>query len=314
MSRSASPTSSISIHDAIAANRRNTNLLMGGFVLTVGVVVFAAGVVLGLPPDVSGIVAAVGAGISVVIAWLLYRSSDSIVLGISEAKQVTREQYPELFRTVENLCIGAGLPMPKVYVIQDGAINAFATGRDPHHASIAVTTGLLQKTEKLELEGVIGHELSHVGNYDTRLMMVTAVLVGLIAILVDVMLRMTWYGAGARKRYKGKGEGGAGVLLLIGAIVALVLAPIVARLIQLAVSRQREYLADASSALLTRYPAGLAGALEKISKDDDPLDVATKGTAHLFIADPFKGNESSLNSLFQTHPPIAERIARLRAM
>lgn len=314
MSRSASPPSSISIHDAIAANRRSTNLLMGGFVVLVAVVVFAVGIVLGLPPDVAGIVAAVGAGISLVIAWLLYRSSDSIVLGISEARQATREKYPELFRTVENLCIGAGLPMPKVYVIQDGAINAFATGRDPKHASIAVTTGLLQKTEKLELEGVIGHELSHIGNYDTRLMMVTAVMVGLIAILVDVMLRMTWYGAGARKRYKGKGEGGAGAILLIGAIVALVLAPIVARLIQLAVSRQREYLADASSALLTRYPAGLAGALEKISHDNDPLDVATKGTAHLFIADPFKGNESSLNSLFKTHPPVEDRIARLRAM
>jgi heat shock protein HtpX len=204
--------------------------------------------------------------------------------------------------------------MPKVYVIQDGAINAFATGRDPQHASIAVTTGLLQKTEKLELEGVIAHELSHIGNYDTRLMMVTAVLVGLIAILVDVMLRFTWYGAGHRKRYKGKGEGGAGAIVLIVAIVALVLAPIVSRFIQLAVSRQREYLADASSALLTRYPAGLAGALEKISKDDDPLDVATKGTAHLFIANPFKGNESSLNSLFQTHPLIEDRIARLRGM
>ena len=244
----------------------------------------------------------------------LFRFADSLVLGISEAKEADRQQYLELYRTVENLCIGAGLPMPRVYVIDDSAPNAFATGRDPQHASIAVTKGLLQKMNKLELEGVIGHELSHIGNYDTRLMVISAVLIGFIAIVVDVFLRYTWYGAGTRRRYKGQGEGAGGAILLVLAIVAIVLAPIVARMLQLAISRQREYLADASSALLTRYPEGLAKALEKIDHDTEPLEIATKGTAPLFITNPLKGHESALNNLFETHPPIAERVARLRAM
>jgi len=204
--------------------------------------------------------------------------------------------------------------MPKVYVIKEGAPNAFATGRDPKHASIAVTTGLLEKLNKLELEGVVAHELSHVRDYDTRLMLIAAVAVGLIAILVDVFLRFTWYGAGARGRYRGKGEDAGGAILLVVAVIAAVVAPIVAKVIQMSISRQREYMADASGALLTRYPEGLASALEKISGDKDPLDVSTKGTAHLWIAEPFKGQESGFNSMFDTHPPIQERIRRLRAM
>jgi heat shock protein HtpX len=203
-----------------------------------------------------------------------------------------------------------------VYVIKEGSPNAFATGRDPQHASIAVTTGLLEKMNKLELEGVIAHELSHIRNYDIRLMLVAVVTVGLIAIMADVLLRFTWYGAGARSRYRGKGENAGGVILLGLGILAAILAPLVARIIQMALSRQREYLADASGALLTRYPEGLASALEKIAKDPDPLDVSTKGTAHLWIAEPFKGqrNEVKAAGLYDTHPPIQNRIERLRSM
>jgi heat shock protein HtpX len=258
--------------------------------------------------------AGLAALVSLAVAWWAYRSGDSIVLRLSEARPATRESHTALYRTVENLCIGAGLPMPKVYVIDDGAPNAFATGRDPQHASIAVTTGLLQKMKPLELEGVIAHELSHIRNLDIRLMMMTAVLVGLIAVLVDVALRSTWFGAGSRRRYKGKGEDAGGMVLLIASIIIMVLAPIIAKLIQLAVSRQREYLADASGALLTRYPVGLADALEKISGDPDPLDVATKGTEHLYIVNPLKAHASSMNDLFSTHPPLEDRVARLRAM
>jgi heat shock protein HtpX len=307
-------TGTLNIYTAIAANRRRTAFLVLGFVLLVGVVVELAGLGLGLPVVPASIVAGVAIAVSLLLAFWIYRSSDSIVLGISEARQVKKEQHPELFRTVENLCIGAGLPMPKVYIIDDSAPNAFATGTDPKHASIAVTSGLLKKLDRLELEGVVAHELSHIGNFDTRLMVMTAILVGFIAIIVDVFLRFTWYGAGSRNRYKGKGENAGGAVLLILAIVAMILAPIIARMIQFAISRQREYLADASAALLTRYPEGLARALEKISSDKDPLEVATKGTAHLYITNPFKGQESLTNDMFSTHPPIKERVARLRAM
>jgi len=314
MSESPSVTSALNIYSAIAANRRKTILFVGAFVLVVAVVVEAFGVILGLPLVPASIVAGVTAVIAIIASYVAYRSGDSVVLRMSEAKPASRETHLQLFRTVENLCIGAGMPLPRIYVIEDGATNAFATGRDPEHASIAVTTGLLAKLEPLELEGVIAHELSHIRNCDIRLMMMTAVMVGLIAILVDVALRATWYGAGSRGRYRGKGEGKGGAVLLVIAVIALVLAPIIAKLIQLAVSRQREYLADASGALLTRYPPGLAGALEKISTDDDPLDAATKGTEHLYIANPFRHNESRLNSMFSTHPPIEDRIVRLKLM
>jgi heat shock protein HtpX len=314
MSRSSSPTSSLNIYAAIEENRRKTALFIGAFVLLIGVISFAVGIVLGLPVAPSGIVALVFTGIALALALWIYRASDNIVLSISEAREAKRQEHLDLYRTVENIAIAAGIPAPKVYVINDTAPNAFATGRDPSHATVAVTTGLLQKLNKLELEGVVAHEISHIRNYDTRLMVMTAVFVGFIAVMTDVMLRYTWYGAGHRTRYKGKGEGSAGVILLVLAIIALVLAPIAAKLIQLAISRQREYLADASGALLTRYPAGLASALEKITKDKEPLEVATKGTAHLYIANPMKAQESAMNNLFATHPPIQERIARLQAM
>jgi heat shock protein HtpX len=215
---------------------------------------------------------------------------------------------------VENLCIGAGLPMPRVFVVEDSAPNAFATGRDPGSASVAATRGLLDKLDKRELEGVIAHELSHVGNYDVRLMTLLAVGVGLIALVADLMLRFTWYGAGARGSNRGRGGGAAGAIILIVALLFIILAPIVASVMRLAVSRRREYLADASGAMLCRNPDALADALEKISADPEPLETANKGTAHLYICNPLHEHQSFLNNLFSTHPPIAERVRLLRAM
>jgi heat shock protein HtpX len=298
------------VYDRIGQNRRNTWLLLLTFVLLVGGFVFAMGIILGLPYPIAPIIV-----IPVIIfALFSYYSSTRITLAISRAHEVTREEEPELFRTVENLCIGAGLPMPKVYVIEDGSPNAFATGRDPDHAVVCVTRGLLQKMDHLELEGVIAHELSHIGNYDIRLMTVVVVLVGVIALLADFMLRLTIWGAGGRSHNRGRDGGYVTLIIYAVAIIAIILTPIAAQLIKLALSRQREYLADASAAELTRYPEGLARALEKIAADTDPLEEANKATAHLYIANPLHEHSSFLNNLFSTHPPVEERIAILRAM
>ncbi len=298
------------VYDRIGQNQRDTFLLLLAFVALVAGMSIAVGIILGLPYPYAPLL---------IIPFLLfalfsYYSSSRVALAISQAHRVTKEEEPELFRTVENLCIGAGLPMPEVYVIEDGSPNAFATGRDPQHAAIAVTRGLLQKLDHLELEGVIAHELSHIGNYDIRIMTIVVVLVGLVALMADFMLRLTLFGAGRRRTSRGRG-GGGGALIIYGiALVGVILAPIAAQIIRLAISRQREYLADASGALLTRYPEGLARALEKISADPDPLEVANKATAHLYINNPLHEHKSFLNNLFSTHPPIKERIQRLRAM
>lgn len=256
--------------------------------------------------------------IATVQALVSYYYSDSITLAVSGAKEVPRkEPFLELHRIVENLAITAGLAKPKIYLIDDSAPNAFATGRDPKHASIAVTSGLLEKLNKTELEGVIAHELSHVGNYDIRLMTVVVVLVGVIALLSDFFLRWTWFGG--RKRSDGDSGGQIQLILFIIAIVMAILAPLAATLIQLAISRKREFLADASGSLLTRYPEGLASALEKISKDREPLEAANKATAHLYIENPFRenvdqGSRGWLAGLFDTHPPVEERIKKLKGM
>ncbi|MDP3973706.1 MAG: M48 family metallopeptidase [Candidatus Daviesbacteria bacterium] len=244
-----------------------------------------------------------------IMNFVSYFWSDKIVLGVSGAKPIKKEGNPQVYRTVENLCIAAGLPTPKIYIIDDTATNAFATGRDPKHAAIAFTKGILQKLNKQELEGVTAHELSHVGSRDTLVMAVVSVLVGTIALLSDFFMRSMWYGSRDR-------EGRGNQLFVILAIVAAILAPIVATLIQLAVSRRREFLADASGVLLTRYPSGLASALQKISSDREPLEVANRGTAHLYIANPFKGQEAKqwLAGLFNTHPPIEARIKALQEM
>jgi heat shock protein HtpX len=298
------------IYDRIGANRRNTWLLMVAFLLLIFGFAVAIGIFLGMPPAFSPIVAVP----LVIFALFSFYASPGITLAISQAHEVTKEDEPELFRTVENLCIGAGLPMPKVYVIEDGAPNAFATGRDPEHAVVCVTRGLLNKLDHLELEGVIAHELSHVGNYDIRLMTIVVVLVGLVALMADLMLRLTFFGAGRRSSNRDRGGGAGFAIIYVIALVGIVLTPIAAQLIKFAISRQREYLADSSAALLTRYPEGLARALEKISGDNDPLEAANKATAHLYIVNPLIEHSSFLNGLFDTHPPIQERIRILRAM
>lgn len=253
-------------------------------------------------------------GISLIMAGIMnfisYYFSDKIVLGISGAKPIEKKDNPEIYRLVENLCIASGLPLPKIYILEDSAPNAFATGRDPKHAAIAFTTGILAKLNKQELEGVTAHELSHVGNRDTLVMTVVSVLVGTIALLSDFFLRSMWYGGRDREDNK------SGAIFMVIAIAAAILAPIVATLIQLAVSRRREYLADASGVLLTRYPEGLAKALLKISGDKELLEAANRGTAHLYIVNPLKGREALgwFAGLFNTHPPIEARVKALKEM
>ncbi len=249
---------------------------------------------------------------AVVMNVVAYWNSDKIALAMSGAKSAVRENNLGLYRIIENLTITAGLPMPRVFIIDSLQINAFATGRDPKHAAIAVTEGALHRLDKSELEGVLAHELSHVGNRDILVSTVVVVLAGVVAILADWFFRMSfWGGLGKRNDRDNSGS----YIMLIGLVFAL-LAPLASTLIQLAVSRKREYLADASGVLLTRYPDGLAGALEKIAHDESQLRTATNATAHLFISSPFKGKEKTswLVRLFSTHPPIEDRIRILRGM
>ena len=242
---------------------------------------------------------------SIIMSFGSYWWSDKIVLAMSSAKEVTHEENMELYHLVENLCITAGLPAPKIYIIEDSAPNAFATGRDPEHGVICVTTGLLDKLEKIELEGVIAHELSHIGNRDILLSTVVVVLVGFVALIADWFRHWSFFGGGDDSDNRNP------VLMIVGILLSL-LAPLAAIMMQMAISRKRECLADASASLLTRYPEGLARALEKISSDQEPLEAANRATAHLYISNPFKGNKVS--KLFSTHPPIEERIAKLRGM
>ncbi|MEA2113652.1 MAG: M48 family metallopeptidase [Patescibacteria group bacterium] len=246
---------------------------------------------------------------SSLMSFTSYWYSDKIVLKISKAKEVKKSDNPELYRLVENLSITAGLPLPKIYIIGEMSPNAFATGRDPEHAVIAVTKGLLEKLEKSELEGVLAHEMSHIGNRDILLQTVVVVLVGIVALLSDWFLRWSIFG-GRRRSDNGGGQLGT-IMVVIGFILAI-LSPFIALLIQMAISRKREFLADANGALLTRYPEGLAKALEKISQDATPLKVANKATAHMYIANPFKGKK--VRKMFMTHPPVEERLKALRGM
>jgi len=242
-----------------------------------------------------------------------YWHSDKIVLALSRAKPIEKQDNPELYRLVENLCITAGLPLPKIYIIDSAQPNAFAAGRDAKHAVVAVTRGLLEKLERVELEGVIAHELSHIGNKDMLLQTIIVVLVGMVVIMTDFFFRIAFWGRmGGRSR-----EGGQiRLIMILIALILAILAPIFAQLIKLAISRKREYLADSSAAFLTRYPEGLAQALEKISADSNPLKTANDATSHLYIASPFRGKEKTswLHKLFMTHPPIGERIKALREM
>lgn len=290
------------IYTYIASNKRKSVLLLTFFVLFI----LTLGWLLGRISNDAPAFLTIAVVVAVVMSLVGYYQGDRIALWTTGAQPVTKEESPLLYRTVENLAITAGLPMPAVYVIPDESPNAFATGRDPKHASIAVTTGLLNILENEELEGVLAHEFSHIGNYDIRFLMLVTILVGVVAILSNIFTRSMFFG----RRRDSRSDAG-GILAIVG-IVLLILSPIIAQLIRLAVSRRREFLADASGALLTRYPEGLASALEKISNANKPLARVTGATAHLFIANPFGGR--SLSSLFSTHPPIEQRIRALREM
>jgi heat shock protein HtpX len=292
------------MYSAIDSNKRKSWLLLGASILLVA----GVGWLLDQYFGGNGGIVVIAVIYSLISALVTYYSGDKIALWTSGAKLIEKKDAEELYRLVENLCIAGGQPLPKIYVINDPAPNAFATGRDPEHASIAFTTGLLERLDRTELEGVTAHELSHVKNYDIRIMTIVAVLVGTITIMVDLFFRARWHGGSDRDRR-------AGMALLIVFILAIVLALVAANLIKLAVSRKREYLADASGALLTRYPEGLARALEKISSYAEPMHKAHSSTAHLFISNPFGSKASGfLAGLFSTHPPIAERIKILREM
>lgn len=302
----------MNIYSNISQNKWKTVLIMVLFVVFITTISFVFGQVIGESP--LGI-----AGLALVLSGFMsigsYYYSDKLVLATTGAHPVNEKDNPTLYHSLENIAIGAGMPMPKLYQIDDPSPNAFATGRDPNHAAVAVTTGLLSRLNKAEIEGVLAHELSHIKNYDTRLMAITTILVGFVSIIADLFMRNLWWGGNKRKDDSNSDARWQLLFLIVGIIFAL-LSPIVASLIQLAVSRKREFLADASGVLITRYPEGLASALEKIAADPIPIRNANNATAHLFISNPFKKEQTSkwLNSLFNTHPPMEERVKILRSM
>lgn len=247
-------------------------------------------------------------------SFFSYFFSDKIILGISGAKEASRKEFFDFYTVTENICMGQKIPMPKLYVIEDSAMNAFATGRNPDHAVVSVTTGLLSRLNRSEVEAVVAHELSHIKNYDALLMSIVSVLVGLIALLADWMMRMSFWG-GNRKR-DNDNNGQLGAIIAIIAVILAILSPIVAKLIQLAISRRREFLADASGVGMTKNPQGLIKALDKISQDREPLEAANNATAHLYISNPLKNAKGThaFAKLFNTHPPVSERIKALQEM
>ncbi|MCL5410544.1 MAG: zinc metalloprotease HtpX [Patescibacteria group bacterium] len=297
----------MTFYDQIASNKRKSVLFMGLFLIFVILLGWLFSQVFNSP-----IILWVAVIVSVVQAMVSYYSGDKIALSISGAREIQKKESPRLWNSVENLCITAGLPMPKVYIIDDPAPNAFATGRDPKHASIAVTSGLLDTMSDSELAGVLAHEISHINNYDIRLMTIIVVLVGVVAILSNFFLRSRMFGFGRRDNDNNGGQ--IQLILLIIAIVASILAPIAATLIQLSISRKREFLADSSGVSLTRYPDGLASALEKISEYKAPMKNASSATAHMYISNPLGKKQSYLSKIFSTHPPIEERVAALRKL
>jgi heat shock protein HtpX len=303
-----------SFYDQIAANRRNAFLLALLVVLILAALGFSVGYALTGDPTGAIGTTAFAIVIGLIMSLGSYFAGDQLVLATSGAREISQDAAPQLMNVVREMSIAANIPMPKVYVIDDTAPNAFATGRDPKHASIAVTTGLLEKLDREELQGVIGHELSHVRNLDIRFSLIVGVLVGSIALLSDFFLRFTFWGGARRGGRSREGGGGLQAIMLVVALVLAVLAPIAARLVQLAVSRQREYLADSSSVQITRNPYGLERALAKISADKEVLEVANRATQHLYFTNPIKKFEDRASGLFSTHPPIVERINRLRQL
>jgi len=292
-----------SLYTHADSNTRKTWFLITGFL----VFVIAVGWLFSYVLDSSAILY-VAIFLSITMSISSYWFSDKLVLSMAHAKLIENKDNPELYRLVENLCITAGLPVPKIYIIEEAQLNAFATGRDKNHAVVAVTRGLLRRLDKMELEGVIAHELSHIGNRDMLVSTVVVILVGVVSLLANFFLRISFLGGRDNDNKQ------AAVLMMVLGLVAAILAPIAATMIQLAISRKREFLADADGALLTRYPEGLASALEKISADVTPMKVANTATAHLYIDSPFNEKQDSnwFINLFQTHPPIEQRIKNLR--
>jgi heat shock protein HtpX len=301
-------------YNQIGANKRNSLLLALFVIFLFGVLGSAIGyAIAGSVPGAIGV-----AGVALLLGSLAavgsYFGGDSLVLSVSGAKEVDETSAPQLLNVVREMAIAANIPMPKVYVIDDTAPNAFATGRDPTHASVAITTGLLEKLDREELQGVMGHELSHVRNFDIRFATIVGVLVGSIALMADFFLRFTFWGGGRRSNNRDSGGGGLQAIMFVVAIVLSILAPIAARLVQLAVNRQREYLADASSIQITRNPYGLERALAKISTDTEVLEVANRATQHMYFTNPIKKFEERSSGLFSTHPATLDRINRLREL
>jgi heat shock protein HtpX len=296
------------MYDQISQNKRNSWLLV--IIITIFLVAlgYLVGEYWGKGYGYGGIIFAVI--IALISGLISYYGGAGMILALSRAKRIEKKDHPQLFNVMDELSIAAGVPMPAIYIIDDTAPNAFATGRDPEHASVAITTGLLEKLNRDELQGVMAHELSHVQNRDILFSMMVGIMVGSIVLISDFFVRSVIWGRGGRKK---GGDKSSGPLILVGLLLAI-LAPLFAKVLQLAVSRQREYLADASAAQMTRYPEGLASALEKISGDREVLEVANRATQHLYIVNPIKPFEKRAKSLFSTHPPIEERVARLRAM
>lgn len=293
------------MYSQIDANKRKTRLLIAIFLAFI----IAIGYGLSFYSNMGYGTVVIAVIFSSITSIVSYYHSDKIALKSTGAKEITQKDNPYVYRMVENLCISIGMPTPKVHIIDSPALNAFATGRDPEHASIALTSGIIAALENEELEGVIAHELSHIKNYDIRVMTIVVVLVGTVALLSDFFFRFRMFGGSSDNR-RSNNSGQIGAIMAIVGLVLLILSPLIAELIKMAISRKREYLADASGALMTRYPEGLARALEKIAASTTPLKTANSATAHLFISNPFKG--SKLKNAFSTHPPIADRIARLR--
>lgn len=313
----------------IAANKRNSFLLVVIFCLFIAALAMVLGLAVmavAAPDSLTDLnlsegvlVGGCAALVALLISLLAYYSGNGFILAISGASPLAHDDDPELFNVVEEMAIAAGVPMPQVYLIHDEALNAFATGRDPRHAAVAITSGLRYKLTRDELQGVIAHEMSHVRNYDIRLMLLMAVLVGTVVMLADFFWRILWFspGGGRSSRKRDDKGGGGGIIILVLVVVAIVLAilaPLLAQIIQLAVSRQREFLADASAVELTRYPQGLANALRKLRDDPHELIHANRGTAHLYIVNPIKKFQDWAESAFASHPPIDERIRRLEAL
>ncbi|RJQ43594.1 MAG: zinc metalloprotease HtpX [Gaiellales bacterium] len=295
------------MYEQIARNRRLSLLLIA----VVAALMVVMGYVIGVATGISWFGLVIAGALALVMSLTGYYKGDRIVLAASRARRVTHDEEPQLYNVVEEMSIASGNPMPAVYVIDDTATNAFATGRNPEHASIAVTSGLIQKLNREELQGVVAHEMSHVRNYDILYATLVGIMVGTIVLMADFFLRWGFWGGGGRRS---KGGGQAAIVFLVIGIVMAIVAPIAARMVQLAISRRRESLADASAVELTRNPNGLADALEKISRDQEVLEVANRATAHLYIANPVKNFEKRASRMFSTHPPIEMRIQVLRAM